>query len=71
MEGLIQPQEYPESVIIENPLGEDQSSMRTTLIPSILEVLSRNRSHRVDECKIFEIINNFIPRSKPMKDLPI
>lgn len=65
------PQEYPESVIIENPLGEDQSSMRTTLIPSILEVLSRNRSHRVDECKIFEISNIFIPRSKPMKDLPI
>ena len=45
--------------------------MRTTLIPSILEVLSRNRSHRVDECKIFEISNIFIPRSKPKKDLPI
>jgi len=65
------PQEYPESVIIENPLGEDQSSMRTTLIPSILEVLSRNHSHRIHECKIFEISNIFIPKSKPMTDLPI
>lgn len=30
------------SVVISNPLGEDSSIMRTTALPSVLEVLSRN-----------------------------
>ncbi|NLN41769.1 MAG: phenylalanine--tRNA ligase subunit beta [Clostridiales bacterium] len=65
------PEEYPEVVTIANPLGEDQSIMRTTLIPSILEVLARNRSRSIEECRIFEIGNIFIPRSVPVKELPI
>lgn len=64
------PQEYPESVIIANPLGEDQSAMRTTLIPNILEVLSRNKNRSVEECRIFEIGNVFIPKSLPIEELP-
>lgn len=66
-----EPREHPETVIIENPLGEDQSSMRTTLIPSILEVLSRNQNRSIEVCKVFEISNIFIPKSQPMTELPI
>jgi phenylalanyl-tRNA synthetase beta chain len=42
--GITDPQDIPKTVRIANPLGEDQSIMRTTQIPSILEVLSRNRN---------------------------
>jgi len=65
------PEEYPEVVTIANPLGEDQSAMRTTLIPNILEVLARNRNRSIEECRIFEIGNIFIPKSLPVKELPI
>lgn len=65
------PEEYPDLVTIANPLGEDQSAMRTSLIPSILEVLARNRSRSIEECRIFEIGNIFIPKSVPVKELPI
>ena len=33
-------------VVISNPLGEDTSVMRTTVIPSMLDVLSRNYNNR-------------------------
>lgn len=38
-----------------NPLGEDQSIMRTTMIPNILEVISRNYNMKIAEGKFFEI----------------
>ncbi|HZJ82184.1 MAG TPA: phenylalanine--tRNA ligase subunit beta [Clostridia bacterium] len=65
-----EPHEYPDILKIANPLGEDQSAMRTTLIPNILEVLSRNRNRSLEECRIFEISNIFIPKAKS-EDLPI
>ncbi len=42
------------TVVITNPLGEDTSVMRTTIIPSVCEVLARNYSYRNPECYIFE-----------------
>lgn len=32
-----------------NPLGEETSVMRTTLIPNMLDVISTNISHKVEE----------------------
>lgn len=49
------------TVVISNPLGEDTSVMRTTLIPSVCEVLARNYSYRNPECYIFEMANEYIP----------
>mgnify|MGYP003295418213 CR=1 FL=1 len=37
-----------------NPLGEDTSIMRTTALPSILEVLSLNYSRRASDVGIYE-----------------
>ncbi len=64
------PDTFPLSIKISNPLGEDQSIMRTTLIPSILEVLSRNFNRRIPSCGIFEINNIFLPKALPLVDLP-
>ncbi|NLJ41363.1 MAG: phenylalanine--tRNA ligase subunit beta [Clostridiales bacterium] len=64
-------QDYPKSVIISNPLGEDQSAMRTTMIPSLLEVLSKNRNRSADECKIFEIGNVFTVDPENANGLPL
>lgn len=54
-----------------NPLGEEYSIMRTTLVPNMLEVLSRNFNRRVEEASAFEIGNVFFPKQQPIVELPI
>ncbi|NMA86923.1 MAG: phenylalanine--tRNA ligase subunit beta, partial [Tissierellia bacterium] len=54
-----------------NPLGEDYSVMRTTLIPNMLGLLSRNYNYGVEECFFYEIGNIFIPKELPVKELPL
>ncbi len=39
-----------------NPLGEDTSVMRTHPLPSMLEVLARNVSRKVEKCRMFEVM---------------
>lgn len=48
-------------VKIMNPLGEDTSVMRTTILPSVCEVLARNYSYRNPECYAFELGNEYLP----------
>ncbi len=40
---------------ISNPLGEDTSVMRTTTLPSMLEILSRNYNNRNPEAYLYEL----------------
>jgi len=47
-------------VTIMNPLGEDTSVMRTTTLPSMLEVLSRNYNNRNAQFFGYEIGNEYI-----------
>lgn len=56
------------SVVISNPLGEDTSVMRTTVIPSMLDVLSRNYNNRNESAALFELSNEYI--WKGPDDLP-
>ncbi|MBE6854919.1 MAG: phenylalanine--tRNA ligase subunit beta [Ruminococcus sp.] len=49
------------SVTITNPLGEDTSVMRTTILPSMLEILARNYNFRNDSAKLFELSKEYIP----------
>ncbi len=58
-----------ESIVISNPLGEDSSIMRTTAIPSLLEVLARNYNNRNLTAEIFELAMQYIPRGT--EELPI
>jgi len=55
---------------IMNPLGEDYSVMRTTLVPNMMEVLSRNYNFGNKECFAYELGNVFIPKELPLKELP-
>ena len=46
---------------IRNPLGEDTSIMRTTMLASMLETLSYNYNRKNEEAKLFEISKAYIP----------
>lgn len=59
------------SVKILNPLGEDYSVMRTTIIPNMMELLSRNYNHGVNKAFAYEIGNIFIPRNESNTELPL
>jgi len=48
-------------VKIVNPLGEDTSVMRTSTIPSMLDVLSFNYNNRNDKACLFEISKEYLP----------
>lgn len=55
-------------VVISNPLGEDTSVMRTTAIPSMLEVLSRNYNNRNEKAYLYELATTYA--SNGTKELP-
>ena len=54
-----------------NPLGEETSTMRTTMLPNLLEVLARNYNRNIESVKAFELGRIFIPLSLPVDRLPI
>ena len=53
-----------ESMKILNPLGEDTSIMRTTTLPSMLEILSRNSHFRNKSARLYELGRIYIPGGK-------
>ena len=60
--------EYSElrrSVVITNPLGEDTSVMRTTCVPSMLEVISRNYNNRNLSGRLYEMGKVYLPKESP------
>ena len=61
-----------DAVVISNPLGVDFSLMRTTTIPDMLEVLSRNYNRRTEEARLFELsytYNKQKPRENGVKGI--
>lgn len=56
------------NVVIKNPLGEDFSVMRTTAIPSLLELLGRNYSRDNREAGLFEISRVYLPGKDLLPD---
>ena len=46
---------------IQNPLGEDTSIMRTTAIPSMLDILSRNNAYHNKAAKLYELAKIYLP----------
>ncbi|MEG1010494.1 MAG: phenylalanine--tRNA ligase subunit beta [Ruthenibacterium sp.] len=49
------------AVVISNPLGEDTSILRTTALPSIMDVIARNFNARAAECALFEGAAVYLP----------
>ena len=50
-----------ESFKILNPLGEDTSIMRTTVLPSMLEILTRNYNYRNQNVRLYEVGRIYLP----------
>ena len=49
------------SLKILNPLGEDTSIMRTTTLPSMLDILTRNYNYRNQNVKLYEVGRTYQP----------
>jgi len=57
-------------VKILNPLGEEYAYMRTTMIPDMLKVVSRNINMKQKNVRLFEAGKVFLPETTPITDLP-
>lgn len=59
------PEDSPlrDALVIQNPLGEDRSVMRTTPMPSMLDVLSTNAARRNAAVRFYELATVYRPRS--------
>ncbi len=57
------PQDDPrrKSFKILNPLGEDTSIMRTTTLPSMLDILARNYNYRNKDVRLYELGRIYLP----------
>jgi phenylalanyl-tRNA synthetase beta chain len=63
------PEDSPlrQALIIQNPLGEDRSVMRTTPMPSMLDVLSTNAARRNHVVRFYELATVY----RPLADSPL
>lgn len=55
-------------IVIANPLGEDQSIMRTVTIGSMLETVATNYNYRNEEARLFEIATKYKKRDDGLAD---
>ncbi|MCL2035191.1 MAG: phenylalanine--tRNA ligase subunit beta [Oscillospiraceae bacterium] len=60
--GLPKDSTLRKSLTISNPLGEDTSIMRTTALPSMLEVLAKNYHNRNAAVRFYEIATEYAPQ---------
>ncbi len=58
------------AIKISNPLGEENSVMRTSIISSLLEILETNYRHRNEKAMLFEVGTVYLPESLPLETLP-
>ncbi|MFI3176618.1 MAG: phenylalanine--tRNA ligase subunit beta [Eubacteriales bacterium] len=59
-----------DAVVIDNPLGEDFSIMRTISLHGILTSLSTNYNRRNKDVRLYELGNIYLPKSLPLRELP-
>lgn len=58
------------AVPIINPITEDFPLMRTTLIPSLMDVLVRNQAVKSPSVGIYEVAPVYLPKALPITELP-
>ena len=58
------------AIVIQNPLGEDFSIMRTQSLNAILTSLSLNYNRRNPDVRLYDLSNIYIPKSLPLTELP-
>lgn len=59
-----------QTVHLLNPLAEDQSVLRTTLLPGLLDNLRRNLNHQSHDVRLFEIGKVFHPQGSLQPEEP-
>ncbi len=59
-----------QAIPLRNPLSEEQSIMRTSLIPGLLKTMQENFYHREMDQLLFEIGAVYLSRQLPLKELP-
>ncbi|MCR5608250.1 MAG: phenylalanine--tRNA ligase subunit beta [Lachnospiraceae bacterium] len=66
------PEDAPERTAIKliNPINEDLSLMRTTLVSEMLHAISRNQKRGTLSGRLFELGKIFIPKSLPLTEYP-
>jgi phenylalanyl-tRNA synthetase beta chain len=58
-------------VKILNPLGEEYGYMRTSPVPDMLKVMSRNINMKQKDIRLFETGRVYLPEETPIKELPL
>lgn len=66
------PEDAPErkAIKIINPINEDLSIMRTTLVPQMIYAMARNQKRGRFEGRVFELGNVLIPNELPLTSYP-
>ncbi len=66
------PEGHPVSrpIPLKNPLREEQSVMRTSLVANLLAALARNLKHGAADVRLFEIGSVFLPSGQALPDEP-
>lgn len=59
------------AIKLANPLVAEQSVMRTSLLPGVLESIARNTSFRTMDLKLFEIRRRYLPTAEEMPNEPL
>jgi len=62
--GLAENDARRDMVVIRNPLGEDTSVMRTSMVPSMLNTLAANINRGNADGKLFELSKVFVPATQ-------
>lgn len=57
-------------VTLRNPLREDQSVLRTSMVGGLLDAAARNIARRVTDVHLFELGAVYLPKSLPVSELP-
>lgn len=58
------------SIVINNPLGEDYSVMRTSALGGMLTSLATNYNRRNKDVRLYELANVYLPKQLPLTELP-
>ena len=62
--------EAQRAIKIVNPIGEDMSLMRTTLMPSMLDAAVRNVRRGNEQGRLYELANIYLAGQQPITELP-
>ena len=66
------PAEHPwrKAIKLANPLSEEHSLMRTSLLPGLVESVALNVRRQVTDVRLFEVGKVYIPTTLPLESLP-